>query len=198
MDIWKHSELSAIKFGGNANDYLELHKFIDSSKLFYFNVKHRAILHHTYGVELCMQMFGDVIINQENQSILVRDLAVEHIKEDLSGIVPTLKDWFDKNSDLTNPIDKINLIEDQELREFVYRPYLISGIKSSLMITFSDFGVSLVGSLLGLEKAILLRKYVDEDQTIKRILKGFRFKNRWQYTPDMKQLELLKNNKNVT
>ncbi len=34
MNIWKHSLLSAKKFGGKPEDYFEIHKFLDSSKLF--------------------------------------------------------------------------------------------------------------------------------------------------------------------
>ncbi len=97
MDIWKHSELSAVKFGGIAKDYFKIHKFIDSSKLFYFNVKHRSILHHMYGVELCIRLFGDTIRNNDNQVRLVRDIAVEHLKEDLNGRIPTVKEWFEKD-----------------------------------------------------------------------------------------------------
>lgn len=192
MDFWKHSELSAVKFGGVPEDYIELHKFIDSSKLFYFNVKHRAILHHTYGVELCIKIFGNTIVNKDNKTLLVRDVAIEHIKEDLNVRIPTLKEWFDKNENLIDPIAKVKSIEDHELKEFVIEPYLKSGIKSTFIITFSDFGVSLVNKLFGLEKAILLREHLDGEQNIKGVLKKFRFNSRWQYSPDMEQLKLLK------
>ena len=193
MNTWKHSELSAYKFGGVAKDYFEIHKFIDSSKLFYFNVKHRSILHHTYGVKLCLKLFGDTITNSENETKLVRDIAIEHIKEDLNGRIPTLKEWFEKNLELTNPIEEIEKIEDKELKNFVMEPYLNSGIKSSFVITFSDFGVSLVNQIYGLEKAILLRNHLKENQNMKSILKKFKFSSRWQYSPDMNQLKLLNN-----
>ena len=157
MDIWKHSELSAIKFGGVAEDYLKIHKFIDSSKLFYFNVKHRSILHHMYGVELCIRLFGDTIINQDQNIRLVRDIAAEHLKEDLNGRIPTVKEWFEKNSQLIDPLERIQTIEDQKLKDFIFEPYLKSGIKSSFLITYSDFGVSLVKELYGFEKALTLR-----------------------------------------
>lgn len=188
MDILKHSELSAYKFGGIAEDYFEVHKFIDSSKLFYFNIKHRTVLHHTFGVELCINLFGDTIINSNKEIRLIREIAIEHIKEDLDGMIPTLQDWFIKNNELIDPIEKILKIDDKELRQFVLQPYLNSGMKSSLLITFSDFGVYLVNKLLGLEKALQLRNIVSEDQNIKSILKRYNFNNRWQYTPNMKEI----------
>jgi len=61
MDIWTHSLLSEKKFGGKPEDYYEIHKFMDSSKLFYFHVKHRMLLHNTFGIEICIRLFGDYI-----------------------------------------------------------------------------------------------------------------------------------------
>ncbi|MBC9908934.1 DUF6915 family protein [Chitinophaga varians] len=94
MNYWKHSLLSKKKFDGEAADYLHIHKFLDSSKLFYFNLRHRILLHHTYGIDLCTKKFGETLVNSSNQTILVRDIAAEHCKEDLLGVVPTLNQWF--------------------------------------------------------------------------------------------------------
>ena len=52
MNIWDHSRLSVRKFGGKEKDYFQIHKFLDSSKLFYNHVKHRILLHNLYGVEI--------------------------------------------------------------------------------------------------------------------------------------------------
>lgn len=191
MNIHIHSELSVHKFGGRVEDYYEIHKFIDSSKLFFFNAKHRAIFHHTFGIDICIQVFGDTVVNHDGGVCLVRDIAAEHVKEDLSGKVPTLKEWFEKNPDLFDPIEKIAAIQDHGLKSFVMQPYLNSGITSSCAITFSDFGVALTEKILGLDKAILLRSHVHENDTIASILKQFKFHSRWQYTPDMKQLALI-------
>ena|SRR5687767_3010002 len=94
MNYWKHSLLSKKKFNGAPEDYLSIHKFLDISKLFYFDIRHRILLHHTYGIDLCIRQFGEMIVNADNQKVLVRDIAAEHCKEDLMGIVPTLNNWF--------------------------------------------------------------------------------------------------------
>jgi hypothetical protein len=88
MDYRKHSLLSKKKFGGDANDYMALHKFMDTSKLFSFDVRHRILLHNTYGIHICIQKFGDVLTNSDGLAMLVRDVAAEHCKEDLMGVVP--------------------------------------------------------------------------------------------------------------
>lgn len=59
MNIWDHSRLSKRKFGGVETDYFDIHKFLDSSKLFYFHAKHRLLLHHLYGIEITILKFGD-------------------------------------------------------------------------------------------------------------------------------------------
>ncbi|MEL6972750.1 MAG: hypothetical protein AAFZ63_17895 [Bacteroidota bacterium] len=61
MNYYDHSLLSVRKFGGAPEDYLSIHKFLDSSKLFYHHAKHRLLLHHLFGVELTIQKFGDLI-----------------------------------------------------------------------------------------------------------------------------------------
>ncbi len=194
MDIWKHSELSAVKFGGAPEDYFEVHKFLDSSKLFFFNIKHRALLHHTFGISLCIMALGDLVSNSDGQKILVRDIASEHLKEDLNGQVPTLADWFTQANEPISPTLKQALaIGDSRLRDFVLKPYLDSGIENTLMITFSDFGVSLVERFLGTETALALRHHLPAQHTVKSMLRKFPFTERWQYSPDMSQMQLLTN-----
>ena len=59
MKYTDHAFLSAKKFGGDKDDYLEVHRFIDSSKYFYHHAKHRLLLHNLFGVELCVELFED-------------------------------------------------------------------------------------------------------------------------------------------
>ncbi|MEO0896680.1 MAG: hypothetical protein AAFY71_09805 [Bacteroidota bacterium] len=191
MDILTHSKLSVYKFGGKVEDYYDIHKFIDSSKLFLFHAKHRSVLHHTFGIELCLRLFGDTIRISSGESKMVRDIAAEHLKEDLAGRVPTIQDWFVEKPDLFDPLTYIDTLRDKELKEFVLQPYLNSGLKSSLLITFSDFGVEMVQKCLGLEKAMMLRRVIPSEYSLRQILKEFRFTQRWQYSPDMKQLNLI-------
>jgi Domain of unknown function (DUF6915) len=193
MNYWKHSLLSGKKFNGQPEDYLKVHKFIDTSKLFYFNIKHRVLLHNTYGIDLCIQKFGETLTNSENQRVLIRDIAAEHCKEDLMGVVPTLNNWFTYVDDaLLSHVKPINP-SDSTLREFVLAPLLMSGIKSTLIITHSNFGIYLAREMLGIDYALELTNYLQEVNSISELLQYVKLKERWQYTPDLKQLKDIEN-----
>jgi len=91
MNIYEHCLLSVRKFGGKVDDYIPIHSFIDSSKYYRPHFTHRILLHHTFGVKLCVKHLGYECLPS---GVLVRDVGFEHIKEDLSGKCPTLLDWY--------------------------------------------------------------------------------------------------------
>lgn len=195
MNYWKHSLLSKKKFNGIPEDYLAIHKFLDTSKLFYFDIKHRILLHNTYGIDICIEKFGETLKNSDGKTILIRDIAAEHCKEDLMGVVPTLNNWFKyTDNNLLNFIKPINPT-DSKLKEFILRPYLMSGLKSTLIITHSNFGIFLVKEILGIEYALEMTNYVDETN-INELLQYVKLKDRWQYTADLQQLKNLDNELN--
>jgi len=183
--------LSQRKFGGSPDDYYAIHKFIDSSKFFFHHVKRRLLLHNLYGIELAIELFGDYIKNSDGRVVLVRDIAAEHCKEDLSGVVPTLYDWL-KGNDADFDIQIPNLEDQPKLKAFIMRPFLRTGLKSSLMLTCSDFGVYMVELLLGNSAALILAERLAAEQKVKKYLLQFKFTERWQYTPDRKELIWLK------
>lgn len=192
MNYWKHSLLSKKKFNGAAEDYLAIHKFMDSSKLFYFDLRHRILLHNTYGIDLCIEKFGETVSNADGKTILVRDIAAEHCKEDLAGIVPTLNNWFKYvDNEILSLIKPINP-SDSKLKEFLLRPYLMSGLQSTLIITHSNFGVYLTKEILGLDYALELTKHL-EHSAINELLQYIKLKERWQYSPDLQQLKQIEN-----
>jgi hypothetical protein len=192
MNYWKHSLLSKKKFNGAPKDYLSIHKFLDISKLFYFDIRHRILLHHTYGIDLCIRQFGEMIVNADNQKVLVRDIAAEHCKEDLMGIVPTLNNWFKYADDAL--LDFIKPIQpaDARLRDFVMQPLLMSGLRSTLIITHSNFGIHLVKEMLGIDYALEWANHV-EHTAINELLPHIKLREKWQYTPDLKQLKDIEN-----
>ncbi len=95
MNIYEHCILSVKKFGGEISWYQPIHSFIDSSKYYFPDFRHRILLHNTYGVSLCVDKFGEFLPN----GVLVRDVGFEHCKEDLSGKCPTLLDWYNSLKD---------------------------------------------------------------------------------------------------
>mgnify|MGYP000862260697 CR=1 FL=1 len=192
MNYWKHSLLSKKKFGGVTEDYLDIHKFIDVSKLFYFDFKHRILLHNTYGIDICIQKFGETLVNSENKTLLIRDIAAEHCKEDLMGVVPTLNNWFKYVDELQLKFIKPINPTDSKLKEFILRPFMMSGLKSTLIITQSNFGIYLTKEILGIDYALELANYIQE-QSINELLQHIKLKDKWQYSPDLKQLKSIEN-----
>lgn len=88
-----HAKISVKRHGGHVDDYIPIHNFIDSSKACMPDVRHRALLHSSFGCFLAEQIFGTYITNSDNKMVSVRDLAEEHIIEDL-GFLPTVEKWL--------------------------------------------------------------------------------------------------------
>lgn len=74
-------------------DYLPIHKFLDQSKLYVGDNRHRCLLHNTLGVALCEQFFGEVFTRADGQKVSTRSVAEQHILEDL-GCIPTPADFM--------------------------------------------------------------------------------------------------------
>lgn len=89
----KHAKTSARKYGGHPEDYLDIHQFMDSSKASIPDVRHRAILHSSFGCFIVEQMFGVERTNSEGKQYCPRDIAEDHCIEDL-GFIPTVDRWF--------------------------------------------------------------------------------------------------------
>lgn len=74
---------------------MALHDFIDSSKMAMPDMRHRAALHNAFGCFLVERVFGHTIINSDGKEVSTRDIAENHIIEDL-GFLPSLEDWLDE------------------------------------------------------------------------------------------------------
>lgn len=88
-----HANLSVKAHGGHVDDYLPIHNFIDSSKAAMPDHRHRAILHSAFGCFLVEQMFGTYITNSDGKRVSSRDIAEEHILQDL-GFIPTMEQYL--------------------------------------------------------------------------------------------------------
>lgn len=94
---WFHARSSARKWGGTPEDYIAIHEFIDGTKRTFGDIRHRALMHNTWGVWVCQEVFGRVIEVKKNNKtveVAVREIAEKHIIEDL-GRIPSVGDWLD-------------------------------------------------------------------------------------------------------
>lgn len=100
MKAYIHGKIHAKKYGGCPNDYADIDDFIDSTKQAVADVRHRAILHSAFGCFLVEKVFGRTRINSDNKEYSPRDIAEDHIQQDL-GFIPTMEMYL--NNMTTQP-----------------------------------------------------------------------------------------------
>jgi hypothetical protein len=91
-----HAQSSVRRFGGKVDDYLPIHRWLDSGKEAFCDFRHRALTHHSFGVFQCERVFGQTITNSDGGIVPVRYVAERHIQEDCGGIVPSVSDWLSR------------------------------------------------------------------------------------------------------
>lgn len=93
MKPYLHGKIHAKKYGGNPNDYADIDDFIDSTKAAVPDVRHRAILHSAFGCFLVERAFGRTRVNSDGKEYSPRDVAEDHILQDL-GFIPTVEKYL--------------------------------------------------------------------------------------------------------
>ncbi|ASR76548.1 hypothetical protein SEA_SUSHI23_128 [Streptomyces phage Sushi23] len=93
-----HARSSARKWGGEPEDYIAIHEWIDASKAHFGDARHRALRHHTEGCWEAERVFGLTITVKKKRTgvevrVPVREIAEQHVFEDL-GWLPSLSDWL--------------------------------------------------------------------------------------------------------
>ncbi|MBK8723539.1 MAG: hypothetical protein IPL95_15140 [Saprospiraceae bacterium] len=90
-----HAKSSVKKFGGNINDYLEIHNLLDSSKSVIADNRHRSLTHNSWFVSTIIErIFGTTIFNSEGKEVSTREIAEQHILEDFGGFIPSGQDFL--------------------------------------------------------------------------------------------------------
>lgn len=93
MKPYLHGRIHAKKYGGTSEDYADIDDFIDSSKAAVPDIRHRAILHSAFGCFIVEQMFGRTRVNSDGKEYSPRDVAEDHILQDL-GFIPTMEQYL--------------------------------------------------------------------------------------------------------
>lgn len=96
-----HARISVKKFGGDVSDYIDIHNWFDSTKAHVADGRHRLVLHNSFGIFLCEQIFGEIIqtanglkrmpyiTTSDGKQVSVRDIAEQHVIDDM-GSIPSL------------------------------------------------------------------------------------------------------------
>lgn len=93
MKSYLHARVHAKKYGGMPDDYVDIDDFIDSSKQAMADVRHRAILHSAFGCFIVERVFGRTRVNSAGKTYSPRDVAEDHIQQDL-GFIPTMEQYL--------------------------------------------------------------------------------------------------------
>lgn len=88
-----HGKASVKRHGGVPADYQDIHDFIDSTKICHPDMRHRALLHNSWGCYLVERIFGVERINSSGRAYSPRDIAEEHIIQDM-GRIPIVSDYL--------------------------------------------------------------------------------------------------------
>ena len=92
---YHHAVSSAKKYGGEPGEYLDLHEWLDGSKQYMADFRHRALRHHAAGIFMLENIFGSTITLSTGRVVPVRFVGEQHVMEDL-GRIPTVQDWLGK------------------------------------------------------------------------------------------------------
>jgi hypothetical protein len=92
---YHHAVSSSRKYGGDPDEYLKYHEFLDASKSHMADFRHRALRHHSEGIFMLEALFGSTITLSTGRILPVRFIGEQHVIEDL-GRIPTVADWLAK------------------------------------------------------------------------------------------------------
>lgn len=92
-----HAELSAKRFGGIPEDYLDIHELMDSSKAAFPNNGHRVITHNSwFVVTILPKVFGHMRTNSDGKKYSTKDVGEYHILEDFRmQFIPSIQDYLE-------------------------------------------------------------------------------------------------------
>lgn len=92
-----HARSSVKRWRGKLEDYLPIHKLLDSPKATMNNNSSRMLTHNIWFIyEIIPLIFGYNIVNSDGKSVDTVDIAMLHVAEDfrMKGI-PTVQDYLE-------------------------------------------------------------------------------------------------------
>lgn len=153
MNSIMHGRISKQRWGGQVDDYLPIHDFIDSTKSLCSDGRHR-ILHTMWGVNhVIVPIFGHTIINSDGKSINVKDMCErDHLLVDYNKrFIPTLSDFADSIEekeipDFARKIERFHAeyIDDDEISTLMMSPLSETGQLKSLFFTHNSWFLNTV------------------------------------------------------
>jgi hypothetical protein len=172
MKPLQHAHITAHRYGGQWQDWIVIHDWIDRSKAIFPSMQHRMFLHSDFGRWLASKVFGEFIVSQDGLQMPTDDLFWDHQIEDLGRVV-TLSEWLCETDSgywkrrLQPPRHLEQVREEpaaglacrwggmpddyQPLIEFFDKPceFALENPEAAAMITHNSLGIFLAEELLG-------------------------------------------------
>lgn len=165
MEIFHHASLSQKRWGGQINDYIEIHRLIDSTKVLCSDNRHR-IFHTLWAVkEIVIPVFGEVFTNNDGHSVDVKALCEkDHLLVDYHHrFIPTLSDFVNAIDEipmagLTKRLEKfhVEFVKDSTFSELLLSPLAVTGQLKSLLITHNSWFINHILPKICNEKPLLV------------------------------------------
>lgn len=90
---WHHAVSSARRFGGEPEEFVDIHLWFDEPKNHLGDFRSRALRHHTMGISEALGIFGESRELSTGKIIPVRLVCEQHMIEDF-GQIPSVQDWL--------------------------------------------------------------------------------------------------------
>jgi hypothetical protein len=92
-----HAENSARLYGGTADDYIDIHNLLDSSKGAIPDDRHRTLTHNSWFLSNILELiFGVSRVNGAGKRYSVRSIGEQHVLEDYGmRFIPTAQDFLE-------------------------------------------------------------------------------------------------------
>ncbi len=151
MDPLRHARLSANRRGGEAEDYLALHAFFDTTKELCSDNRHR-LLHNLWGIRrVVIPLFGaeiGITGGAGGARVATKDVCeADHVLADFSGkYLPTLADFTGAIAPIDGELARFVEIQrayaDDAVLQLLRSPYAVTGHVQSLLVTHNTWFLS--------------------------------------------------------
>ncbi|MEL6987888.1 MAG: hypothetical protein AAGK97_08665 [Bacteroidota bacterium] len=149
MSPYKHAEISKSRLGGEIDDYIPIHQFMDATKELCSDNRHR-IFHNLWAIrQIVIPIFGHTMKNSSGKIVNVKDICEkDHILADYRNrFIPTLGDFVESINEskifkgYKTSIEQLYKEYDQipGVAEFLLSPLSITGEFKSLLITHNSW-----------------------------------------------------------
>ncbi len=78
MKPLQHARITARRYGGEWQDWIAIHDWIDRSKAIFPSMQHRMFLHSDFGEWLAVKIHGEAIRSKSGTVVTTRDLFRDH------------------------------------------------------------------------------------------------------------------------